>query len=185
MKRVKDVLQVDAPADASQCISEFAWTLVFFPLKMWSLGCRYAWELIVCFPDRNLREGGAGGGKEEGDPQSLFSSPGCDCDFEGVLPEICDAHGRCLCRPGVEGPRCAACRRGFYSFPICQGERPRPTSVSPGESSPRREAAGAVRPRVSAPPISHLCEGKAEAVWPSCGPRLLNRNFILTRQPSP
>nr|XP_051707297.1 laminin subunit alpha-3 isoform X2 [Oryctolagus cuniculus] len=44
---------------------------------------------------------------------------GCDCDLEGVLPEICDAHGRCLCRPGVEGPRCDACRSGFYSFPIC------------------------------------------------------------------
>ncbi|XP_054528112.2 laminin subunit alpha-3 isoform X4 [Pan troglodytes] len=46
---------------------------------------------------------------------------GCDCNLEGVLPEICDAHGRCLCRPGVEGPRCDTCRSGFYSFPICQG----------------------------------------------------------------
>uniref|UniRef100_A0A2K6FCC1 Laminin subunit alpha 3 n=1 Tax=Propithecus coquereli TaxID=379532 RepID=A0A2K6FCC1_PROCO len=45
---------------------------------------------------------------------------GCDCNLEGVLPEICDAHGRCLCRPGVEGPRCDSCRSGFYSFPICQ-----------------------------------------------------------------
>nr|XP_019596793.1 PREDICTED: laminin subunit alpha-3 isoform X1 [Rhinolophus sinicus] len=45
---------------------------------------------------------------------------GCDCNLEGVLPEICDARGRCLCRPGVEGPRCDACRSGFYSFPICQ-----------------------------------------------------------------
>ncbi|XP_077634366.1 laminin subunit alpha-3 isoform X1 [Crocuta crocuta] len=45
---------------------------------------------------------------------------GCDCDLKGVLPEICDAYGRCLCRPGVEGPRCDACRLGFYSFPICQ-----------------------------------------------------------------
>uniref|UniRef100_A0A8C0R110 Laminin subunit alpha-3 n=1 Tax=Canis lupus dingo TaxID=286419 RepID=A0A8C0R110_CANLU len=45
---------------------------------------------------------------------------GCDCNWEGVLPEICDAYGRCLCRPGVEGPRCDACRVGFYSFPICQ-----------------------------------------------------------------
>ncbi|XP_052597506.1 laminin subunit alpha-3 isoform X1 [Peromyscus californicus insignis] len=45
---------------------------------------------------------------------------GCDCNLEGVLPEICDDHGRCLCRPGVEGPRCASCRSGSYSFPICQ-----------------------------------------------------------------
>ncbi|XP_054393687.2 laminin subunit alpha-3 isoform X1 [Pongo abelii] len=45
---------------------------------------------------------------------------GCDCNLEGVLPEICDAHGRCLCHPGVEGPRCDTCRSGFYSFPICQ-----------------------------------------------------------------
>uniref|UniRef100_A0A2R8ZEU5 Laminin subunit alpha-3 n=1 Tax=Pan paniscus TaxID=9597 RepID=A0A2R8ZEU5_PANPA len=45
---------------------------------------------------------------------------GCDCNLEGVLPEICDAHGWCLCRPGVEGPRCDTCRSGFYSFPICQ-----------------------------------------------------------------
>ena len=47
---------------------------------------------------------------------------GCDCNLEGVLPEICDDHGRCLCRPGVEGPRCDSCRTGSYSFPICQGE---------------------------------------------------------------
>ncbi|OWK01682.1 hypothetical protein Celaphus_00017653, partial [Cervus elaphus hippelaphus] len=46
---------------------------------------------------------------------------GCDCNLEGVLPEICDAQGRCLCRPGVGGARCDACRSGFYSFPICQG----------------------------------------------------------------
>ncbi|XP_012657470.1 laminin subunit alpha-3 [Otolemur garnettii] len=45
---------------------------------------------------------------------------GCDCHLEGVLPEICDGHGRCLCRPGVQGPRCDTCRSGFYSFPICQ-----------------------------------------------------------------
>nr|XP_030698479.1 laminin subunit alpha-3 isoform X9 [Globicephala melas] len=45
---------------------------------------------------------------------------GCDCNLAGVLPEICDAHGRCLCRPGVGGPRCDACRWGFYSFPVCQ-----------------------------------------------------------------
>ncbi|XP_030666503.1 laminin subunit alpha-3 isoform X2 [Nomascus leucogenys] len=44
----------------------------------------------------------------------------CDCNLEGVLPEMCDAHGWCLCRPGVEGPRCDTCRSGFYSFPICQ-----------------------------------------------------------------
>lgn len=40
--------------------------------------------------------------------------------MEGVLPEICDDRGRCLCRPGVEGPRCDSCRSGSYSFPICQ-----------------------------------------------------------------
>ncbi|XP_006835184.1 PREDICTED: laminin subunit alpha-3 [Chrysochloris asiatica] len=45
---------------------------------------------------------------------------GCECNLEGVLPEICDARGRCLCRPGVEGLRCDTCRLGFYSFPICQ-----------------------------------------------------------------
>ncbi|KAM9226168.1 laminin subunit alpha-3-like [Dugong dugon] len=44
---------------------------------------------------------------------------GCECDLDGVLPEIC-ARGRCLCRPGVEGSRCDTCRLGFYSFPICQ-----------------------------------------------------------------
>ncbi|ELW48958.1 Laminin subunit alpha-3 [Tupaia chinensis] len=44
----------------------------------------------------------------------------CDCNLEGVLPEICDAYGRCLCRPGVEGPQCDTCFLGFYSFPICQ-----------------------------------------------------------------
>lgn len=65
-------------------------------------------------PDRGLRM--------ETPSDSLFSFAGCDCNLEGVLPEICDAQGRCLCRPGVEGPRCDACRSGFYSFPICQGK---------------------------------------------------------------
>ncbi|XP_005874378.1 PREDICTED: laminin subunit alpha-3, partial [Myotis brandtii] len=74
---------------------------------------------------------------------------GCDCDFEGVLPEICDAHGRCLCRPGVEGPRCAACRQGFYSFPICQacqcsalGSYPTPCSPATGQCECRPGIAG-------------------------------------------
>nr|KAF6358406.1 laminin subunit alpha 3 [Pipistrellus kuhlii] len=74
---------------------------------------------------------------------------GCDCDFEGVLPEICDAQGRCLCRPGVEGPRCAACRRGFYSFPICQacqcsalGSYPTPCSPATGQCVCRPGIAG-------------------------------------------
>ncbi|KAH0517395.1 Laminin subunit alpha-3 [Microtus ochrogaster] len=55
-------------------------------------------------------------------PASLTVSffVGCDCNLEGVLPEICDDRGRCLCRPGVEGPRCDSCRTGSYSFPICQ-----------------------------------------------------------------
>lgn len=48
---------------------------------------------------------------------------GCDCNLEGVLPEICDDRGRCLCRPGVEGPQCDSCRSGSYSFPICQGKK--------------------------------------------------------------
>ncbi|XP_042095481.1 laminin subunit alpha-3 isoform X1 [Ovis aries] len=54
------------------------------------------------------------------DPVAGDIIKGCDCNLEGVLPEICDAQGRCLCRPGVGGARCDACRSGFYSFPICQ-----------------------------------------------------------------
>ncbi|XP_060030064.1 laminin subunit alpha-3 [Erinaceus europaeus] len=45
---------------------------------------------------------------------------GCDCNLSGVLPQICDDQGRCLCRPGVEGPHCDTCHSDFYSFPICQ-----------------------------------------------------------------
>ncbi|XP_010637029.1 laminin subunit alpha-3 isoform X1 [Fukomys damarensis] len=44
----------------------------------------------------------------------------CDCDLQGVLPRICDNQKRCLCRPGVEGPRCDTCSMGFYSFPLCK-----------------------------------------------------------------
>lgn len=58
----------------------------------------------------------------EARPHLSFFFTGCDCELEGVLPEICDSQGRCLCRPGVEGPRCDACRSDAYSFPICQGK---------------------------------------------------------------
>ncbi|XP_021120763.1 laminin subunit alpha-3 [Heterocephalus glaber] len=44
----------------------------------------------------------------------------CDCNLQGVLPRVCDNQRRCLCRPGVEGPRCDTCSMGFYSFPLCQ-----------------------------------------------------------------
>ncbi|XP_015426034.1 PREDICTED: laminin subunit alpha-3-like [Myotis davidii] len=97
---------------------------------------------------------------------------GCDCDFEGVLPEICDAHGRCLCRPGVEGPRCAACRQGFYSFPICQdcqcsalGSYPTPCSPATGQCACRPGIAGRRCDRClsGAPDFPHCSECRCHA----------------------
>ncbi|KAG7272960.1 hypothetical protein CRUP_035792 [Coryphaenoides rupestris] len=52
----------------------------------------------------------------------------CDCDYRGSVSEECDAAGRCVCRQGVEGPRCDRCRPGLHAFPHCQrpGERAGP-----------------------------------------------------------
>uniref|UniRef100_A0A8C9SXP0 Laminin subunit alpha-5 n=1 Tax=Scleropages formosus TaxID=113540 RepID=A0A8C9SXP0_SCLFO len=50
---------------------------------------------------------------------SLFLSV-CGCSSAGSLPAICDASGRCLCRPEFQGPRCEQCQSGFHSYPSCQ-----------------------------------------------------------------
>uniref|UniRef100_A0A4X2JQ08 Laminin subunit alpha 3 n=1 Tax=Vombatus ursinus TaxID=29139 RepID=A0A4X2JQ08_VOMUR len=47
-------------------------------------------------------------------------SIGCECNSVGVVSEICDFQGKCLCRFGVDGPKCDRCSSGFYSFPACQ-----------------------------------------------------------------
>ncbi|XP_012637176.2 laminin subunit beta-3 isoform X2 [Microcebus murinus] len=45
----------------------------------------------------------------------------CDCDFRGTEGPGCDkASGRCLCRPGLAGPRCDQCQRGYCGrHPVC------------------------------------------------------------------
>lgn len=45
----------------------------------------------------------------------------CDCDFRGTESPGCDkASGRCLCRPGLTGPRCDQCQRGYCDrYPVC------------------------------------------------------------------
>ncbi|ERE72643.1 laminin subunit beta-3 [Cricetulus griseus] len=45
----------------------------------------------------------------------------CDCNFGGTKGPGCDkASGRCLCRPGVTGPRCDQCQRGYCDrYPVC------------------------------------------------------------------
>ncbi|XP_027631903.1 laminin subunit beta-3 isoform X2 [Tupaia chinensis] len=45
----------------------------------------------------------------------------CDCDFRGTEGPGCDkASGRCLCRPGLTGPRCDRCQRGYCDrYPVC------------------------------------------------------------------
>ncbi|ELR52343.1 Laminin subunit beta-3 [Bos mutus] len=45
----------------------------------------------------------------------------CDCDFRGTEGPGCDkASGRCLCRPGLTGPRCDQCQRGYCDRdPVC------------------------------------------------------------------
>uniref|UniRef100_A0A3Q1FWK3 Laminin, alpha 5 n=1 Tax=Acanthochromis polyacanthus TaxID=80966 RepID=A0A3Q1FWK3_9TELE len=48
----------------------------------------------------------------------------CGCSTVGSLPEVCDASGRCLCKPEFQGPRCEQCRSGFHSYPNCQGTAP-------------------------------------------------------------
>uniref|UniRef100_A0A673CRX7 Laminin subunit alpha 3 n=1 Tax=Sphaeramia orbicularis TaxID=375764 RepID=A0A673CRX7_9TELE len=44
----------------------------------------------------------------------------CRCDYRGTVPRVCDASGRCLCRPFVEGEQCDRCQPGYHSFPNCQ-----------------------------------------------------------------
>ncbi|XP_077013786.1 laminin subunit beta-3 [Tamandua tetradactyla] len=45
----------------------------------------------------------------------------CDCDFRGTEGPGCDkTSGRCLCRPGLAGPRCDQCQRGYCDrYPVC------------------------------------------------------------------
>ncbi|KAM6217376.1 laminin subunit beta-3 [Rhynchocyon petersi] len=45
----------------------------------------------------------------------------CDCDFQGTEGPGCDKiSGRCLCRPGLTGPRCDQCQRGYCDrYPVC------------------------------------------------------------------
>ncbi|XP_016062951.1 PREDICTED: laminin subunit beta-3 [Miniopterus natalensis] len=45
----------------------------------------------------------------------------CDCDFRGTEGPGCDkASGRCFCRPGLTGPRCDQCQRGYCDrYPVC------------------------------------------------------------------
>uniref|UniRef100_A0A8C9EGX9 Laminin subunit beta 3 n=1 Tax=Pavo cristatus TaxID=9049 RepID=A0A8C9EGX9_PAVCR len=46
----------------------------------------------------------------------------CNCDFQGTEDVGCDkSTGRCLCRPGVTGPRCDQCQRDHCSsYPSCE-----------------------------------------------------------------
>uniref|UniRef100_A0AAV2JTK7 Laminin subunit alpha-3-like n=1 Tax=Knipowitschia caucasica TaxID=637954 RepID=A0AAV2JTK7_KNICA len=56
-------------------------------------------------------------------PPGYYGPPRCQqclCDYRGTVQEVCDAFGRCLCRPGVEGEGCDRCQPGYSSFPNCQ-----------------------------------------------------------------
>lgn len=52
---------------------------------------------------------------------SFLPALACDCDFRGTEGPGCDkASGRCLCRPGLTGPRCDQCQRGYCDrYPAC------------------------------------------------------------------
>ncbi|KAI1902257.1 hypothetical protein AGOR_G00042840 [Albula goreensis] len=65
--------------------------------------------------------------------------PGCACTTEGTLPQVCEASGRCLCRPEVEGPGCDRCRPGYHSFPNCQACRCEGVGVADRTCGPRGE----------------------------------------------
>ncbi|XP_071452213.1 laminin subunit alpha-2-like [Hetaerina americana] len=68
------------------------------------------------------------------DPNS--SEPGCklcECDPSGMLRIQCHpTTGRCVCRRGFGGPKCAECAYGFYGFPDC-----RPCNCDLGGTDPR------------------------------------------------
>uniref|UniRef100_A0A8C5MWE3 Laminin subunit alpha 3 n=1 Tax=Leptobrachium leishanense TaxID=445787 RepID=A0A8C5MWE3_9ANUR len=44
----------------------------------------------------------------------------CDCSPDGVMPEVCDSTGKCLCSVRTEGVYCDRCKPGYHSFPSCQ-----------------------------------------------------------------
>ncbi|XP_006888006.1 PREDICTED: laminin subunit beta-3 [Elephantulus edwardii] len=59
-------------------------------------------------------------------PDQMYGEVGagcraCDCDFRGTEGPGCDkTSGRCLCRPGLTGPRCDQCQRGYCDrYPVC------------------------------------------------------------------
>eukprot|EP00079_Xenopus_tropicalis_P036607 XP_017950378.1 PREDICTED: laminin subunit alpha-3 [Xenopus tropicalis] len=44
----------------------------------------------------------------------------CNCHPTGVVPEVCDPTGKCLCHFRAEGAQCDQCRPGYHSFPKCE-----------------------------------------------------------------
>lgn len=65
---------------------------------------------------------GAGAGPPGSGPAHLCSTV-CGCSPTGTLPEGCDEAGRCLCRPGFDGPHCDRCHPGYHGYPDCRGEQ--------------------------------------------------------------
>lgn len=40
----------------------------------------------------------------------------CHCNSFGSKSFDCDENGQCRCQPGVSGPKCDRCSRGFFNF---------------------------------------------------------------------
>ncbi|XP_061742141.1 laminin subunit alpha-2 isoform X4 [Nerophis ophidion] len=67
------------------------------------------------------RTGGCPRGAYKPGPQTYGIATGghcvpCHCNSFGSKSFDCDENGQCRCQPGVSGPKCDRCSRGFFNF---------------------------------------------------------------------
>ena len=50
----------------------------------------------------------------------FYYSADCQCDQAGSTTQQCENDGKCTCKEGFDGPKCAECADKFYGYPNCQ-----------------------------------------------------------------